>query len=239
MRTVIAALLCLYAIPAGAQDCQTLSPNGQAALYYFVHSESALGFPADFGLTPGVTRRFATTALTYRIVGNYSNQAKTNIRNATRFYAYILNDGPCPAGVTLTEVPATDAAATITFQRTATFTLGGITVPVGCANSPYESPDTFTYTRAWVNSNPNRSGCDGQWLMVHELTHLFTALFHKYTSNNQLLGLLEKSEPSYCKWQSGLTPEQNAQRACNEPMPGFWEVSRWIYRQAPGTQTGL
>ena len=237
MVKALTIAFCLLASTAFAQDCETLSPNAQAAMHWFVTAET----PANQFIITGATRRFAPTTITWRIAGASSTAATNNRRNAIRFFQYLLNAGPCPANVAFVQVPATDPAL-ITFQYATSFTgtMPGTqtpyTVSVNMANSPYESADRVTYERAWVNSNPTRSGSDGAWLMVHEIGHLMTAFWHTSTSGGQLLGLLEKAQPSYCKYVSTVTAEQNAQNPCWEPAPGFWDAMRWIYRHPAGTR---
>jgi hypothetical protein len=230
MRTVIAALLCLYAIPATAQDCSTLSPNGQAAAYWLGQAE--YNPPASF-FTPGVTRGFASgLSLTFRIVGSSSTAVTKYRRYAARFIKAALTRPGCPS-ITLTEVPAT-SDADITFLYGTKYPNG---MAVGCAGYFYDAPDTFTITRAYVYSNPSRSGCDSQFLMVHELHHLLVTIPHDYTSGYQLRGLAAKSlSLSGCAWPSNQTPEQIAADPCWEARPGMWEAANWGHRQAPGTE---
>lgn len=244
MRYALALVLSLVAVPAFAQDCETLSPNAQGVAHYFGEHEPAPLPPGMQIIVPDVTRRFPVTALTYRIVGTATTQVNTYRRNAVRFLQAILNAGPCGAGVTFTEVAATSPAH-LTFRFATSspqsvFVNGQhqiIQVPVGMALATTISPDLFTHTSAEVVSHPTRSGSASQFLMLHELVgHLFGVLFHTQSSGGQLLGLSVKTlGDSGCIYYTQYTPEQNALNPCWEPAPGFWDVARWIYRHPAGT----
>ena len=126
-RLVLLSLFVLsMATTAHAQvDCNALSPNAQYVGEHWFGTAEPLPLQGYQLVIDGVTRRFPTTALTFRIVdnpliqgGTYSAGAKTGIRNSARMWVYLMNNDTCGNNITLTEVPATDNTALITFLKT-------------------------------------------------------------------------------------------------------------------------
>jgi hypothetical protein len=231
---VVLGMFVLMPVAVVIADHLPLSPQATSAMPWFSSAESPL--PPGF-MVQGVSRRFASTNLTYRIMQPTGNMA-VPARNAMRFYQALMNTGSNPVNMTITEVPATDNTATITFMYATSFNdpeLG--TIPIACAASPVEfEADNFTYKRAWILSNPKK-GCDSQALMIHEAYHIFGAFWHTNTSNSVLQGVAAKNGcgGSCVGYKNSQTPEQNAAHPGWEPVAGFWEAMRWIYQHPAGT----
>jgi hypothetical protein len=205
-------------------DAQPLSPDARAASVHFGMMEDPAGPCLPF--TPGITRRLGSTNLKYSFMTANSKQA-TNGRKAIRSLTEIMNRQPFALGMTFTEVPFADQTAHITFiysNDPALLNHAAVT----CFEADPSTPGLIT--KIWIISNTRKSGSDGIGIMIHELIgHGFGVL--KHVPNNGTVwsnGGLQYSDK--------YTPEQNAiLRTEWQPVPGAYEVMRWIYTQPPGT----
>lgn len=177
------------------------------------------------------TRRFAEDVVTWRALEPASRQA-ASMRKAARFWNEILRLRGAGA-FRFMETAHTDTTAVLTVFRASSIPIpaehGGGTYAIGCGQSvQFPGPDN-TYASGWIVSNPNKSGCDGERILMHEVGHFVTTLLHPTT------GIMAKAFAGCPQYNARLTPEQNALDPRWEGPGGLFEAAAWVATHPAGS----
>lgn len=238
MKRMIIVGLMLCGI-VGLRADQWLMSSAAVDAFYTWHLKvpvppRGITLPWNFGEG---SRRFATQVVTWRALEPNSMQA-INARKATRFWTEVirLNSPGQVSEFRFVEVAPTDETAQLTFKRSAT--APGMPYPynqVGCAMQvPKMMPDGLTFgVGSLILSNPTRSGCDGDRLMMHEVAHYMVAITADLPS-----GILSDYFVGCPQWNRNLTPEQNAADPRWEGVAGTFEMAAWVIAHQPGAFPG-
>lgn len=233
MRHLISAAVVAVVIVTGLLAVEwSMSPEAEAAFRaWHVYQDPTMppGYYSDT-----LSRRFVADVVTFRTLEPTSRLA-TSARRATRWWTEVIRTRtPGQASAfRFVETDAGDDTAMLTFIRASSIPVppeyGGGTIPVGCGFSVEYVSGGTDIDRGEIYSNPNKSGCDGEKIMLHEVGHFLS------TAGHPALGVMSKSCYGCPSWNVRLTPEQQVSDPRWEGVPGLFEMVAWVHSRPAGS----